>query len=62
MSKLNIVLLTSSLLLVAGQAAATPSHLPRVGRTSVEHRLEHPSKAHTSHGSAHHSHHKHHKM
>jgi hypothetical protein len=60
MSKLNIVLLTSSLLLVAGQAAAAPSHLPRVGRTSVEHRLEHPTKAHTS--TAHHSHHKHHKM
>jgi hypothetical protein len=62
MSKLKFVLFTSSLLLVAGQALAAPTHLPRVGRTAVEQRLDHQAKAHTGHGSVHHGHQKRHQM
>ena len=44
-------------LLVAGQALAAPAHLPHPGRTAVEQRTGHQSKAPASHGHHGHGHH-----
>ena len=59
-TKIELTLLMSSLLLVAGQALATPAHLPHPGRTAVEHQMEAKGKAHAApHGT--HKHQAHHK-